>query len=109
VSGAETDEAVSVTEGDSVTLHADLTEILNDDTILWKFGPKGSLISQIKRKADFTSIGYTDDAKFKGRLQVDQNTGSLTIRNTRIRHSGQYHCPSIEEELHPRRLMLRSK
>ncbi|XP_051763231.1 uncharacterized protein LOC127519752 isoform X2 [Ctenopharyngodon idella] len=95
LSGAETDEyesePVSVMEGDSVTLHTNLTEIQNDDTILWMFGPKDSLISQITRKADFTSFFVTDDdVGFRGRLQVDQNTASLTIRSTRIRLSGQY-------------------
>ncbi|XP_051741733.1 uncharacterized protein LOC127508115 isoform X1 [Ctenopharyngodon idella] len=88
VSGAETDETVM--EGDSVTLHTDITEIQNDDTILWLFGPRDSVISQIARKADLTSFFVTDDAGFRGRLQVDQKTGSLTIRNTRIRHSGRY-------------------
>ncbi|CAM4659318.1 unnamed protein product [Leuciscus chuanchicus] len=77
-------------EGDSVTLHTNLTDIRNDDTILWLFGPKDSVISQITRKRDLNSIYFTDDVRFRGRLQVDQNTGSLTIRNTRIRHSGQY-------------------
>ncbi|XP_077081685.1 uncharacterized protein LOC143735423 isoform X4 [Siphateles boraxobius] len=78
-------------EGDSVTLHTNLSEILNDDTILWLFGPKDSYISQIRRKGDFTSFSVTnDDVSFRGRLQVDENTGSLTIRNTRIRHTGQY-------------------
>ncbi|XP_048037424.1 uncharacterized protein LOC125262640 [Megalobrama amblycephala] len=94
LSGAETDEyesePVSVMEGDSVTLHTDLTEIQNDDTILWMFGPKDFLISQITRKDDLTSFFVTDDERFRGRLQVDQNTGSLTIRSTRIRLSGQY-------------------
>ncbi|ROL49285.1 hypothetical protein DPX16_4336 [Anabarilius grahami] len=95
LSGAETDEyesePVSVMEGDSVTLHTNLTEIRNDDTILWMFGPKDFLISQITRKADLTSFFVTDDdVGFRGRLQVDQNTGSLTIRSTRIRLSGQY-------------------
>ncbi|CAM4659248.1 unnamed protein product [Leuciscus chuanchicus] len=93
VSGTETDEAepVLVMEGDSVTLHTDLTELLNDDTILWLFGPTDSLISQIRRKGDLTSFSVTnEDVGFRGRLQVDENTGSLTIRNTRIRHSGQY-------------------
>ncbi|CAM4659389.1 unnamed protein product [Leuciscus chuanchicus] len=79
-----------VMEGDSVTLHTNLTEVLNDDTILWLFGPKESVISQITRKGDLNSIYFTDDVGFRDRLQVDQNTGSLTIRNTRIRHSGQY-------------------
>uniref|UniRef100_A0A9J7YQD9 Immunoglobulin domain-containing protein n=1 Tax=Cyprinus carpio carpio TaxID=630221 RepID=A0A9J7YQD9_CYPCA len=87
---AETDETVSVMEGDSVTLYTDLTEILNDDTILWVFGPKGMVISQVTRKNDLTSFFVTDDERFIGRLQVDQNTGSLTIRNSRKRHSGQY-------------------
>ncbi|XP_051727198.1 uncharacterized protein LOC127500240 isoform X2 [Ctenopharyngodon idella] len=77
-------------EGDSITLHTDITEIQNDDTILWLFGPKDSVISQITRKADLTSFFVTDDMGFRGRLQVDQKTGSLTIRNTRIRHSGRY-------------------
>ncbi|XP_058616621.1 uncharacterized protein LOC131530388 [Onychostoma macrolepis] len=90
VFGAETDEAMSVMEGDSVTLHTNLTEILNDDTLLWLFGPNEFVISQITRKEDLTSFFVTDDVRFNGRFQVDQNTGSLTIRNTRIRHSGQY-------------------
>ncbi|XP_073699631.1 uncharacterized protein [Garra rufa] len=77
-------------EGDSVTLHTDLSEIQNDDTILWMFGPKDSVVSQITRKAGLTSFFVTDDVGFRGRLQVDQETGSLTIRNTRIRHSGKY-------------------
>ncbi|XP_077083189.1 uncharacterized protein LOC143736334 [Siphateles boraxobius] len=83
-------ETEVVMEGDSVTLHSNLTEIRNDDTILWLFGPKDSALSQITRKGDLNSIYFTDDERFRGRLQVDQNTGSLTIRNTRIRHSGQY-------------------
>ncbi|XP_052407119.1 uncharacterized protein LOC127952546 [Carassius gibelio] len=92
VSATETDESESVTvmEGDSVTLHTNLSELLNDDTILWMFGPKDYLISQIKRKHDLTTFFVTNDAGIGGRLQVDQKTGSLTITNTRIRHSGQY-------------------
>ncbi|XP_067270844.1 uncharacterized protein [Pseudorasbora parva] len=93
VSGSETDESepVSVMKGDSVTLHTNLSEILNDDTILWMFGPKNDLISQIECKGGSTSFSFSKkDVGFKGRLQVDQSTGSLTIRNTRIRHSGQY-------------------
>ncbi|XP_042612014.1 uncharacterized protein LOC122144859 [Cyprinus carpio] len=87
---AETGTMMSVMEGDSVTLHTNLTEILNDDTLLWVFGPKGFVISQITRKNDLTSFFITDDVGFRERLQMNQITGSLTIRNTRIKHSGQY-------------------
>ncbi|XP_050957964.1 uncharacterized protein LOC127159071 [Labeo rohita] len=99
VSGAETDETMPVMEGDSVTLHTNLTEIQNDDTILWMFGPKDFAISQITRKNDFTSFFVTDEAEFRGRLQLDQKTGSLTIRNTRIRHSGQYKLAISREQM----------
>ncbi|XP_073673727.1 uncharacterized protein [Garra rufa] len=90
VCNAETDKTISVTEGDSVILQTNLSEILNDDTILWAFGPKESVLSQITKKKDFPIFFVTDDVRFTDRLQVDQKTGSLTIRNTRNRHSGQY-------------------
>uniref|UniRef100_A0A8C1S5S9 Immunoglobulin domain-containing protein n=1 Tax=Cyprinus carpio TaxID=7962 RepID=A0A8C1S5S9_CYPCA len=90
VSGGNETGSVSVMEGDSVTLHTDVSEINNDDTLLWVFGPKEYVISQITRKNDLTSFFVTDDERFRGRLQVDQKIGSLTIRNTRITHSGQY-------------------
>ncbi len=77
-------------EGDSVLLRTNLSKILNDDTLLWAFGPKESVISQITMKNDFPRFFFTDDVSFAGRLQVDQTTGSLTIRNTRHTHSGQY-------------------
>uniref|UniRef100_A0A8C1X5X5 Immunoglobulin domain-containing protein n=3 Tax=Cyprinus carpio TaxID=7962 RepID=A0A8C1X5X5_CYPCA len=101
VSGSETDESESVTvmEGDSVTLHTNLSELLNDDTILWMFGPKGSLISEIRRKQDSTSFFVADDVRFSGRLQVDQKSGSLSITNTRIRHSGQYKLTISREKI----------
>ncbi|XP_026137355.1 uncharacterized protein LOC113114657 isoform X2 [Carassius auratus] len=90
VCNAETEETMPVMEGDSVILHTNLSEILNDDTILWGFGPKESVISTITRKNDLTSFFVTEEVTFAGRLQVDQQTGSLTIRNTRKIHSGQY-------------------
>lgn len=91
--------SVTVMEGDSVTLHTNLSELLNDDTILWMFGPKDSLISQIKRKQDSTSFFVADDVRFSGRLQVDQKSGSLSITNTRIRHSGQYKLTISREKI----------
>ncbi|XP_058655428.1 uncharacterized protein LOC131554249 [Onychostoma macrolepis] len=89
---------MSVMEGESVILRTNLSEILNDDTLLWAFGPKDLFISQITRKNDFTSLFVTDDVRFADRLQVDQKTGSLTIRNTRNKHSGQYYLTISREK-----------
>ncbi|XP_056090939.1 coxsackievirus and adenovirus receptor homolog [Rhinichthys klamathensis goyatoka] len=85
---AEADEVkpVSVMEGESVTLNTDVTETQGIILILWRFGDKGSTIAQINRK-DISYPNHTDI--FRGKLQLDQ-TGSLTIKNMRTKHSGLY-------------------
>ncbi|KAK9980446.1 hypothetical protein ABG768_000054 [Culter alburnus] len=100
VSGTDSaeSETVIVMEGDSVTLNSDLTEIVNKDTILWMFGPKDSLIAQVGRTDDLTKFLVPDVVAFRGRVQVNKDTGSLTIRNTRIRHSGQYKLTISREQ-----------
>ncbi|CAM4658913.1 unnamed protein product [Leuciscus chuanchicus] len=87
----ETDEmkSVSVKEGvalNSVTLNSDI-KIQRDDQILWTFGDEETRIAQIHRQ----NI-YMDDTDmiFEKRLQMDNQTGSLTIRNIRTEHSGLY-------------------
>ncbi|XDV22544.1 hypothetical protein PO909_027420, partial [Leuciscus waleckii] len=88
VFGAGTDEvkSVSVTEGDSVTLNTDV-KVQRDDQILWMFGDKETRIAEIHRQ----NI-YIDDTDmiFEKRLQMDSQTGSLTIRNIRAEHTGLY-------------------
>ncbi|XP_051550983.1 SLAM family member 9-like isoform X2 [Myxocyprinus asiaticus] len=98
VFGVETDvlESVSVMEGDSVTLKNDDTEILRDDGIMWTFGPKQILIAHIKRE-DKNVINDAADGRFRGRIQLDQ-TGSLTITNTRTTDSGQYNATTKSKE-----------
>uniref|UniRef100_A0A8C1P151 Ig-like domain-containing protein n=1 Tax=Cyprinus carpio TaxID=7962 RepID=A0A8C1P151_CYPCA len=87
VFGADEDEvkSVSVMEGDSVTLNPDLTQIQGFILIEWRFGSQGSIIANIVGKV----ISYEDEEIFKDRLQLDQ-TGSLTIKNMRTKHSGRY-------------------
>ncbi len=83
--GADEDEvkAVSVMEGDSVTLNP-LTQIQKFNLIEWKF--RGPIIAQtIGNNVLYPS--YTEI--FGGRLQLDQ-TGSLTIKNIKTKHSGLY-------------------
>ncbi len=75
-------ESVSVMEGDSVTLNTDLTEIHEYNDILWKFGVENSLIAEINREKQIFSI-YDDvpDGRFRDRLKLNHQTGSLTITN----------------------------
>ncbi|KAL1251635.1 hypothetical protein QQF64_019431 [Cirrhinus molitorella] len=85
----DTDEvkSVSVTEGDSVTLNTDVTEVQRDDQILWKFGPQMTRIAEIyKHIIDM----FDSNETFGDRLQLDSFTGSLTIRNIRTTDSGLY-------------------
>ncbi|XP_052445362.1 SLAM family member 5 isoform X2 [Carassius gibelio] len=77
-------------EGDSVTLNTDLTEIPEDDEILWKYGAEKSLIAQIRRAAGVFSTSDVPDGRFRDRLKLDRQTGSLTITNTRTEHTGEY-------------------
>uniref|UniRef100_A0A673HTL5 SLAM family member 5-like n=2 Tax=Sinocyclocheilus rhinocerous TaxID=307959 RepID=A0A673HTL5_9TELE len=80
-------KSVSVTEGDSVTLNTDVTEVQRDDQILWMFGPKENRIAEIyKQVIDMFSSNET----FGDRLQLDSFTGSLNIRNIRSTDSGLY-------------------
>ncbi|XP_051977497.1 uncharacterized protein LOC127639486 [Xyrauchen texanus] len=92
VFGVDTDglKSVSVMEGDSVTLHTDVTEIQREDQILWMFGPQETRIAEIIKRANLSFIDDGDDGRFRDKLQLDDQTGSLTIRNIRIKHSGLY-------------------
>jgi len=81
-------DSVSVMEGDYVTLNTDLTEIQEDDYILWTYGPGNSQIAQIKKK-HFSTYNDTD-GRFRDRLKLDDQTGSLTIMNTTTEHTGVY-------------------
>ncbi|XP_048037405.1 SLAM family member 5-like [Megalobrama amblycephala] len=92
VSGAEDAvKSVSVTEGDSVTLDAGLIETQRVDLILWTFGPDSNRIAQINKMINKVSI-YDDvlDGRFRDRLKLDDQTGSLTITNIRAEHAGLY-------------------
>ncbi|XP_058616650.1 uncharacterized protein LOC131530410 isoform X2 [Onychostoma macrolepis] len=97
VFGADTDvmKSVSVTEGDSVSLLTDVTNVQKDDLIMWMFGHKDIPIAQINRNDNKNTI-FNDnaDGRFRGRLQLDQ-TGSLSITNTRTTDSGLYKVTSI--------------
>ncbi|XP_026105557.1 SLAM family member 9-like, partial [Carassius auratus] len=84
--------SVSVMEGDSVTLESGLTEMKDDDLIQWRFGYNKTLIADINVLEDSISV-FDDvpDGRFRDRLKLDDQTGSLTITNITTEHSGVYH------------------
>ncbi|XP_039538735.1 SLAM family member 9-like, partial [Pimephales promelas] len=84
-------DSVSVMEGDSVTLNTGVTEIPEDDDILWIFGPGNSLLAKIKKKKQiFSTFDNVTDGRFRDRLKLDDQTGSLTITHTTTEHTGVY-------------------
>ncbi|XP_051765450.1 uncharacterized protein LOC127520844 isoform X4 [Ctenopharyngodon idella] len=82
-------KVMSVMEGDSVTLNTDLTEMM-DDGIQWMFGTENTVIAEISVMAEIIPVYDDYDGRFRDRLKLDNQTGSLTITNTTTEHSGLY-------------------
>ncbi|XDV22871.1 hypothetical protein PO909_027651 [Leuciscus waleckii] len=76
-------------EGDPVSLNSDLTEVKDKDVIQWTF--ENTLIAEINVTANRITV-YDDvlDGRFRDRLKLDNQTGSLTITNTTTEHTGEY-------------------
>uniref|UniRef100_A0A8C1SVE6 Uncharacterized protein n=1 Tax=Cyprinus carpio TaxID=7962 RepID=A0A8C1SVE6_CYPCA len=83
---------ISVKEGDSLTLNSGRTEITKGEMFIqWRFGYENTLIAEINKQTDSVTV-YDDvlDGRFRNRLKLDKQTGSLTIRDTRYEHNGVY-------------------
>ncbi|XP_056614314.1 natural killer cell receptor 2B4-like [Triplophysa dalaica] len=91
VFGGDVDEvkSVSVTEGDSVTLHTDVIK-QKDDVFVWCYGSDNSLVATTNGKVGSTKYYDGEDGKLIGRLRLDAHTGSLTITNMKTEESGLY-------------------
>ncbi|KAL0161528.1 hypothetical protein M9458_045253, partial [Cirrhinus mrigala] len=76
-------------EGDSVTLQTN-TEIQTDDVITWTFGHTETRIAKVDKWIKRFSTYDVLDGRFRDRLKLDHQTGSLTITNTRTTDSGLY-------------------
>ncbi len=84
----DTVKSVSVKEGDSVSLKINVTETQTGDMIEWKFRTNRILLATIK--GNTSKIFDGPDGRFRDRLKLDHQTGSLTITNTRTTDSGLY-------------------
>nr|XP_055072995.1 CD48 antigen-like [Misgurnus anguillicaudatus] len=93
------DEVKSVMEGDNLTLNTHLTEILSLDVIVWRFGPLKSTIAKINRGINIVSV-FDDvlDGRFRDRLQLNDQTGDLTITNITTQHTGDYNVIITSEQ-----------
>ncbi len=89
--GTETNEIqmVSMMEGHSITLNTNVTEIQENYNIVWKFGRENVLITTTKRNKQIFRYNVTDE-RFRDRLKLDDQTGSLTITNITTQHAGLY-------------------
>ncbi|KTF85315.1 hypothetical protein cypCar_00049245, partial [Cyprinus carpio] len=68
---------------------------MDDDLIQWRFGSENTLIAEIDVMAGSITV-YDDvlDERFRDRLKVDHQTGSLIITDTRTEHTGLYQLQS---------------
>ncbi|XP_051741363.1 uncharacterized protein LOC127507983 isoform X8 [Ctenopharyngodon idella] len=91
---ADAVKSESVTEGESVSLNSSVTQIQTHEEIEWKFGD--FLIASVKNNK---SMSYDGSAagRFRDRLKLDQ-TGSLTIINSRTTDSGLYTVSSSSRD-----------
>ncbi|XP_057181172.1 uncharacterized protein LOC130548429 isoform X2 [Triplophysa rosa] len=79
---------VLVMEGDSVTLGTGITSMQKDDVVTWrvKGGEPDFVIVEIRKN----KIPNVKGVRFRDRVQVNNQTGDLTINNMRVKHSGLY-------------------
>ncbi|XP_073721606.1 uncharacterized protein [Misgurnus anguillicaudatus] len=95
INGVVTHESVSVMEGDSVTLYTN-TVIHKGYLIEWRFGDDHYLIARVNGGTNRVKI-YSDllNGRFRDRLQVNDQTGDLTVTNIKTQHTGLYQLEII--------------
>ncbi|KAI7790770.1 hypothetical protein IRJ41_000686 [Triplophysa rosa] len=82
-------ENVSVKEGDSVTLQINPEETKGATELVWRLN--NTVIAKIDLEGkDKPPPVYTDEKRFRDRLNLERQTGSLTITNITAEHSGEY-------------------
>ncbi|KAI4905849.1 hypothetical protein NFI96_021759 [Prochilodus magdalenae] len=85
-------------EGNTVTIHTGKTGVQSDAQILWFYKPESADIKIVNSRIirGKISTDYYSD-RFRDRLQLDRNSGSLTIRNISREDSGVYILQIIDK------------
>ncbi|XP_052394860.1 uncharacterized protein LOC127942887 [Carassius gibelio] len=97
------DVVVTVMEGDSVTLHTNITKN-EHDKLLWYF--EDTRIALINGRPNTSCLYDGEGGRFRDRLQVDYETGSLTITDVTSEHAGRYEAEIIRSESSGKRQSL---
>ncbi|XP_073721391.1 uncharacterized protein [Misgurnus anguillicaudatus] len=84
-------DAVSFTvmEDESVTLPCN-AQTQRDAFVMWRFGDERALIAEFDMEDNKTSVYDGTDGSFKDRLKLNDQTGDLTITDSKSKHSGLY-------------------
>ncbi|XP_067272584.1 uncharacterized protein [Pseudorasbora parva] len=88
--------SVSVMEGDSVTLHTGV-ETNQQDRMTWYFN--NTRIAQITGNKSKICADDQCTERFRDRLKLDHQTGSLTIMNIRNTDAGEYQIQTINRRI----------
>ncbi|XP_056109124.1 uncharacterized protein LOC130086918 [Rhinichthys klamathensis goyatoka] len=86
---------LSVMEGRPVTLNTGVTK-QQRDKMLWYFND--TLIALINGDPSTSCLYDGEDGRFRDRVKVDYETGSLTIRDIRSEHAGRYEANFIQSK-----------
>ncbi|XP_058618099.1 uncharacterized protein LOC131531393 isoform X2 [Onychostoma macrolepis] len=90
-------------EGDSVTLHTNITKKVHDK-MLWYF--EDTRIALINGHPNTSCLYDGEGGRFRDRLKVDYKTGSLIITNITTEHAGRYEAEIIRSESSGKRQRL---
>ncbi|XP_026107913.1 uncharacterized protein LOC113079896 [Carassius auratus] len=94
---------VSVKEGDKVTLNTDIIK-KEHDKLLWYF--EDTRIALVNGHPNTSCLYDGEDGRFRDRLKVDYETGSLIITNITTQHTGRYEAEIIRSESSGKRQSL---
>lgn len=84
-------------EGGDITLNTGENGHQRDDQVVWSFGPDSPNMRLASQNRKGTKADYAE--RFRDRLQLDGQTGSLTISDLNIRDSGVYQFQTIGDRI----------